>query len=44
LGDFFGGVSGAAITVAYNKIAGEMGGDIRLKRKVANIKARIVNI
>ena len=44
LGDFFGGVSGAAITVGYNKIAGEMGGDKRLKRKVANIKARIVNI
>ena len=44
LGDFFGGVSGAAITVGYNKIAGEMAGDKRLKRKFAKLKARIVNI
>ena len=44
LGDFFGGVSGAAITVRYNKIAEEMAGDKKLKRKVSKIKARIINI
>ena len=44
LGDFFGGVSGAAITVRYNKIAEEMAGDKRLKRKVSKIKTRIISI
>jgi hypothetical protein len=44
LGDYFGGVSGAAITVRYNKIAEEMAEDKRLKRKVGKIKARIINI
>ena len=44
LGDYFGGVSGAAITVRYNKIVKEMAGDKRLKRKVSKIKARIINI
>ena len=44
LGDFFGGVSGAAITVGYNKIVGEMVGDKRLKRKVGKIKARLIDI
>jgi len=44
LGDFFGGVSGAAITVRYNKVAEEMAGDKRLKRKVDKIKNRILNI
>ncbi|MEA2014631.1 MAG: hypothetical protein U9N38_04930, partial [Thermodesulfobacteriota bacterium] len=44
LGDYFGGVSGAAITVRYNKIAKEMAEDKRLKRKVEKIKTRIVNI
>jgi hypothetical protein len=33
LGDYFGGVSGAAITVRYDKIAEEMAGDKRLKKK-----------
>ena len=41
LGDFFGGVSGAAITVRYNKVAEEVAGDKRLKRKVDKIKNRI---
>jgi hypothetical protein len=31
-----------AITVRYNKIAEEMAGDKRLKRKVGKIKARII--
>ena len=44
LGDFFGGVSGAAITVGYNKIFGEMAGDKKLKGKVDKIKNRIFNI
>jgi hypothetical protein len=30
--------------VRYNKIAEEMAGDKRLKRKVSKIKARIINI
>lgn len=44
LGDYFGGVSGAAITVRYNKIAKEMAEDKRLKRKVEKIKTQLVNI
>lgn len=44
LGDFFGGVSGAAITVRYNEVAEEVAGDKRLKRKVDKIKNRIFNI
>ncbi len=44
LGDCFGGVSGAAITVRYNKIAKEMAEDKRLKRKVDKIKARTINV
>ncbi|WP_027355195.1 hypothetical protein [Desulfosarcina sp. BuS5] len=44
LGDFFGGVSGAAITVGYNKISGEMTENKRLKRKVDKIKNRIFGI
>jgi hypothetical protein len=44
LGNFFGGVSGAAITVRYNKITEEIAGNKRLKRKAGKIKARIINI
>ncbi len=44
LGDYFGAVSGTAISVRYNKIAEEMAGDKKLKRKVGKIKARIINI
>ncbi len=44
LGDYFGAVSGAAITVRYNKIVKEMAVDKKLKRKVGKIKARIINI
>ncbi|MBC2694983.1 MAG: hypothetical protein HF982_06875 [Desulfobacteraceae bacterium] len=44
LGDLFGGISGVAITAGYNKIAGEIAENKRLKRKVAKIRARIVNI
>ena len=44
LGDFFGDVSGAAITVRYNKVAEQVAGDKRLKRKVDKIKNRIFNI
>ena len=42
--DCLGGVPGAAITVRYNKVAKEMAGDKRLKRKVDKIKDRIFNI
>ena len=44
LGDYFAGVSGAAITVRYNKVVKVMAGDKKLKRKVGKIKARIINI
>ena len=44
LGVFFGGVSGAAITVRYSKVAEEVAGDKRLKRKVDKIKEQIFNI
>jgi len=44
LGDFFGGVSGAAITVRYNKVAEQLAGDKKLKRKMDKIKNRIFNI
>ncbi|MCK5509459.1 MAG: hypothetical protein KAI50_13185, partial [Desulfobacterales bacterium] len=44
LGNFFGGVSGAAITLGYNKITKEMAEDKRLKRKFVKLKARIINI
>jgi hypothetical protein len=44
LGDYFGGVSGAAITLRYNKITKEMAENKRLKRKVKKIKLGLVNI
>ena len=44
LGDFFGGVSGAAVTMRYNKVAEEVAGDKRLKRKMDKTKNRILNI
>ncbi len=44
LGDIFGGVSGAANIVRYYKVAEEMAGDKRLKRKVDKVKDRIFNI
>jgi len=44
LGDYFGGVSGAAITVRYNKVAKEVAEDKKLKTKVEKIKTQLVNI
>jgi len=44
LGACFGGVSGAAITVRYNKVVKEMAEDKKLKRKAGKIKAQLVNI
>jgi len=44
LGAFFGGVSGALITIMYNRIAEATTRDIRLRRKVEKIKKRIFNI
>jgi len=44
LGNCFGGVSGAAITKRYNKVAEQLAGDKKLKRKVDMIKNRIFNI
>jgi REP element-mobilizing transposase RayT len=44
MGAFFGGVSGALITIMYNRIAEETARDIRLRRKVEKIQKRIFNI
>jgi hypothetical protein len=44
LGAFFGDVSGALITIMYNRIAEETTRDIRLRRKVEKIQKRIFNI
>ena len=44
LGAFFGGVSGALITIMYNRIADETARDIRLRRKVEKIRKQIFNI
>jgi hypothetical protein len=44
LGEFFGGVSGAAVTVRYNQVNRAMARDKGLKRQVDRIKERILNI
>ncbi len=44
LGDFFGGVSGALITMMYNRVAKQAEQNRKLKRKIARIKKQILNI
>ena len=44
LGRFFGGVSGAAVTMAYNKVAREMAQGKKLRSKIKRIKEQILNI
>lgn len=44
LGDFFGGVSGALITMMYNRIAEEVGQNRGFKNKLERIRKRIFNI
>ena len=43
LGNFFGGISGAGITVRYNHIAKQLYRNRRLKGKINQIKKRIIN-
>ena len=44
LGDYFGGVSGALITMMHNRLGKEMTGNRRLKRQTERIKQQIFNI
>ena len=44
LGEYFGGVSGALITMMHNRIAAEFNRNRRLKRRVDKIKNQIFNI
>jgi len=43
LGAFFGGISGAGITVRYNHVAQQMKTDRGLRNRVTQIKRRIIN-
>lgn len=43
LGQYFGGISGAGITVRYNHIKHKLQNDRKLKRQISNIKRRIIN-
>ena len=43
LGAFFGGISGAGITVCSNHVAQQMNTDQRLRNRVKQIKRRIIN-
>ena len=43
LGSFFGGISGAGITVRYNHIAKQLYRNRRLKGRINKIKKRIIN-
>lgn len=44
LGEFFGGISGAAITMKYNQAGQHLAQDKGLRRKVEGIKEKIFNI
>ena len=44
LGNFFGGVTGAAITMATNKLERLAADDPGLKRKIVEIENRLFNI
>ena len=43
LGNFFGGISGAGITVRYNHLAKQLEQNRRLRGKINRIKKRIIN-
>ena len=43
LGNFFGGISGAGITIRYNHIAKQLERNRRLKGRINQIKKRIIN-
>jgi putative transposase len=43
LGNYFGGVSGAAVTLIYNQVAGEAARNRRLRTKANKIKKQILN-
>ncbi|NIS62305.1 MAG: hypothetical protein GTO13_16885 [Proteobacteria bacterium] len=44
LGEFFGGISGAAITMKYTQAGQQLAQDKKLRRKVEGIKGKILNI
>ena len=44
LGTFFGGISGAAITMKYNKVSREVSRNRKLRGKMRRVKKRIINI
>ncbi len=44
LGEFFGNVTGATITMTYNRVANEIERNKRLKRRVQRLKKRILKI
>ena len=43
LGNYFGGITGAGITVRYNHIAERIQRNRRLKGRIDKIKKRIIN-
>lgn len=43
LGEFFGGISGAAVTVRYNHMSKELEGNAKFKSRVDRLRKRIVN-
>jgi len=43
LGQYFGGISGAGITVRYNHIKNKLQNDRNLKNRISKIKRRIIN-
>lgn len=43
IGNFFGGISGAAITARYNHVAREVERDRKLKRELTKIRRQILN-
>jgi putative transposase len=44
LGEYFGGVSGALVTIMYKRIAGQSNQNRRFKRKIDKIRKQIFNI
>lgn len=44
LGEFFGGISGAAITMRYNQVTKEIAKDNKLRARTNKIKGKIINI
>lgn len=44
LGIFFGGISGAAITMKYNQINAELMRNKKLRDKITNLKKQFLNI